>query len=195
MKMTINELKHQIAEILDEAKKKPEKAAKIKRMSAQIEAFGYYDESHDFSAPLGAYNLYRQQGAVNWGPMTSDGTHVDNKGVGNPNAGTAAPYMRENDERALRSLVREVIENGLVDESSAWAPFLSSQEPLFESTWEEAAYRLTEAWYDDFKKEKKDKKGEDGKKGNYDKTSYGHVKSHGFEKKGSKKSSKKSSGK
>ena len=190
MKMTIDELKHQIAEILDEAKKKPEKAAKLKRMAAQVEAYGFYDESHDFSAPLGAYNLYRQQGAVNWGPMTSDGTHVDNNGVGNPNVGHQ--FMKESEERALRGLVREVIENGLVDESSAWAPFLASKEPIFESTWEEASHRITEAWYDDFKSDKKDDKSK-GKSST--KTSYGHVKSHGQEKKDKKKSSKKSSGK
>jgi hypothetical protein len=194
MKMTIDELKHQIAEILDEAKKKPEKAEKLRRMAAQVEAYGFYAEEHDFSAPLGAYNLYRQQGAVNWGPMTSDGTHVDNN-VGNPNAGSAAKYMRESEERALRNLVREVIENGLVDESSAWAPFLTAKEPIFESTWEEVVHRMNEAWYDDFKKGKKS--ASDMKKGGkqYDKTSYGHVKAHGQEKKDKKKSDKKSSGK
>lgn len=191
MKYSIDELKHQIAEILDEAKKKPEKAEKLKRMAAQVEAFGFYAEEHDFSAPLGAYNLYRQQGAVNWGPMTSDGTHIDNN-VGNPNAGSASKYMKESEEKALRNLVREVIENGLIDEGSAWAPFLTAKEPIFESTWEEVQHRMNEAWYDDFKK---GKKGEEKKSGTkqYDKTSYGHVKSHGQEKKDKKKTSKGSS--
>jgi hypothetical protein len=190
---TIDELKHQIAEILDEAKKKKEKSDKIKRMSAQIEAYGFYSEEHDFSEPLGARNLYRQQGAVNWGPMTSDGTHIDEKSIGNPNGGvSASKYMKESDEKAIRSVVREVIENGLVDESSAWAPFLSKRDPIFESTWEEAVYKINEAWYNEFRKGKDG--GDEGKskKGKHEKTSYGHVKDHGFEKK-SKKSSKKSS--
>jgi hypothetical protein len=187
MRMTINELKHQIAEILDEAKKKKDKVDKIKRMSAQVEAYGFYSEEHDFSTPLGANNLYRQQGAVNWGPYTSAGTYVDHQNVGNPNSGF--PWVKE--EKILRSLVREVIQNGLVDESSAWAPFVQRQEPLFESTWEEAAYRIDEAWYDNFKKEKGKKSSSSKKsKGNFEKTSYGHVKDHGTEKK-SKKSSKK----
>lgn len=192
MKMTISELKHQIADILDEAKKKKEKAEKIKRMSAQIEAYGYYTEEHDFSAPLGAANLYRSQGAVNWGPYTSAGTHVDHQNAGNPNQGYLK--IRESDERALRSLVREVIQNGLIDESSAWAPFTQKQEPLFESTWEEVAYRIDEAWYDDFKKSKKSSKKDGKPKGNFERTEYGHVKPHGAEdKKKGKKSSKKSS--
>lgn len=189
MKMTIDELKHQIAAILDEAKKKKEKADKVKRMSAQIEAYGFYTEEHDFSAPLGAANLYRSQGAVNWGPYTSAGTTVEHQNVGNPNQGYLK--IREGDEKALRTLVREVIQNGLIDETSAWAPFIQRQEPLFESTWEEAAYRIDEAWYDDFKKDKGSKKG-DKPKGNFERTSYGHVKDSGAEKK-SKKSSKRSS--
>jgi uncharacterized protein with von Willebrand factor type A (vWA) domain len=177
MKMTIDELKHQIAEILDEAKKKKEKVDKIKRMSAQIEAYGFYNEEHDFSQPLGSANLYRQQGAANWGPYTSAGTAVDHQNAGNPNA------IRIKEEKALRTVVREVIQNGLIDEGSAWAPFIKRQEPIFESTWEEAAYRIDEAWYDDFKKDKKGKKDDDEKpKGKFEKTSYGHVKGHGSEK-------------
>lgn len=36
-----------------------------------------YSPAFDFSAPLGAYNLYRSQGASNWGPMTGPGTQID----------------------------------------------------------------------------------------------------------------------
>ena len=175
MKMTIDELKHQIAEILDEAKKKDEKKEKMKRISAQVEAYGFYDEEHDFSQPLGPYNLYRQQGAVNWGPYTNSGTPVDHQNAGNPNA---AGGLQEGEMKALRTLVREVIQNGLVDESSAWAPFIARPEPIFESTWDEVAHRLTEAWYDDFRKGGK-KSSAKKKKGGSEKTSYSGVKSHG----------------
>ena len=57
MKMTINELKQQISEIIEEAKKKDQKEKKFKRVGAQVEAYGFYDESHDFSEPLGVHNL------------------------------------------------------------------------------------------------------------------------------------------
>lgn len=190
MKMTIDELKHQIAEILDEAKKTKEKKEKLKRMAAQVEAYGFYSEEHDFSPPLGVWNRYRSQGQVNWGPYTSYGTPVEHQNSGNPNQ---SGFLQIKEEKALRALVREVIQNGLVDENSAWAPFIERAEPLFESTWEEAAYRIDEAWYDDFKKEKGKKDGDEKPKGNFEKTSYGHIKGHGFEKKGKKKSSKKSS--
>lgn len=186
MKMTLNELKHKISEIIEEAKKKPEKADKIKRTSAQVEAYGFYTEDHDFSAPLGAYNRYRQQGAVNWGPMTSDGTHVDQYGPANPNI----LGLHEADEQALRSVVREVLENGLIDEESAWAPFLAraSSEPIFESSWAEASAMLTEKHWFDRDVEKKESEGpKKGKKGHFDKTEYGHVKKHGQEKKEKKK--------
>ncbi len=186
--MTLNELKCQIAEILEEAKKKRDKAEKVKRTSAQVEAYGFYSEELDFSQPLGAWNHYARQGAANWGPMTAVGTRVDQYGPGNPNSDPAARYMKEGDAKALRATIREVIENGLVDEQSAWAPLIKKSEPIFESSWEEAEYRLNEAWYDDFRKEKKSSKSS-GEGGQYDKTSYGHVKPHGQEKKKGKKSS------
>lgn len=182
-KVTLTELKRTIAEILDEAKKKKVKAEKIKNLSAQVEAYGYYDEAHDFSPPLGARNLYRQQGAMaNWGPLTSYGTEVDVRGAGNPSAGSASGQlkMNETDERALRSLVREVIRNGLIDESSAWSPLLRKSEPIFESTWEEIAHTLTEKnWFD-----KKSEADRPSGKPSFDKDKKrGSVKKHGAEKK------------
>jgi hypothetical protein len=197
MKMTINELKRQISEIIEEAKKKDQKEKKFKRVGAQVEAYGFYDESHDFSEPLGVHNLYRQQGQVNWGPYTGVGPHVNQYGPANTNA----VGLKETDEKALRSLVREVLENGLIGEESAWAPFLAkvSREPIFESSWHEAASMmneevLEEAWYD--KKDKPDSP--EGKSKGFEKDKErGHIKKHGFEKKDkkSKKSSKKSSSK
>jgi hypothetical protein len=143
MKMTLTELKLTIADMISEAKKKAKKEDKIEKLGAQVEAYGFYNKEHDFSAPLGAYNLYRQQGQVNWGPQTSAGTRVDSN-VGNPNA----IHIKESAEETLRALVREVLENGHITEDSAWSPFLrrASASPIFESSWEEAEHRMNEAF-------------------------------------------------
>jgi hypothetical protein len=185
--MSMNELKLAIAEILDEAKKKRSQADKHRRRGAAVEAYGLYDEAFDFSEPLGALNLYRQQGAANWGPSTSDGPHIDSKYY-NPNT-AGGMRMREGDERALRALVREVIENGLVPAGSAWAPLMerSSREPT--SAWD-AAGPLFEAWYDKFKKSgeaaskaSSKSSGKASSKAGHEHTSYGSVGKHGQDKK------------
>lgn len=139
MKITINELKLQIAQLVVEAKKKKEKEVKNRVRGEQIEAYGLYDEALDFSNPLGAYNLYRQQGAVNWGPQTSPGPQIDST-FANPNTGPT----NESDERFIRSIIREVIANGLVPNDSAWSPMLEREaHPEFDSIWETALH-----WYD-----------------------------------------------
>lgn len=69
------------AGIVAEGKKKREKAEKLKQ-DALPAGFAYV-EAFDFSAPLGAYNLYRTQGTVNWGPMTGIGTKIDDRVSGN----------------------------------------------------------------------------------------------------------------
>ncbi len=185
MKFSINELKLVIAEILDEAKKKKAKADDIKKKGASVEAYGIYDEAFDFAAPLGAWNLYARQGAANFGPYTAEPPHYDST-FHDPNRGAG---IRESDERALRALVREVIQNGLVPVNSAWAPLMeSSREVVSESPWHEAE-ALFEAWYDKFKKSSK-KSSEGGKKARgFDRSKgYGEVKKHGFPPKKDKKS-------
>ena len=146
MKLTLNEVKLLVAEMIDEAKKKKEKAAELKKRGPSIEAYGLYDEAFDFAAPLGAANTYAQQGAANWGPYTSPGLCIDSS-FRDTSSGHIA--MHEGDERALRALVREVIQNGLVPSNSAWAPLLerNKKDPCCESPWE-AAGALFEAWYD-----------------------------------------------
>jgi len=57
--------------ILNEVKKKKDQAT-VPRSDGHS-----YSPALDFSAPLGAYNLYRSQGASNWGPMTGPGTQID----------------------------------------------------------------------------------------------------------------------
>ena len=175
-KYSMNELKLEIAEILDEAKKKASKSKDIKKKGASVEAYGIYDEAFDFSAPLGDFNLYKQQGGVNFGPYTSGGNGFKNE-YSHPNTGQVK--MKENDERALRALVREVIQNGLVPSNSAWAPLIEKREQVSEGAWG-AANNLFEAWYDNFKKSKKDDKEEKKSK---KETDYGPIKKHGFEKK------------
>jgi hypothetical protein len=141
--MNLNELKVLISEVLEEAKKKKEKGDRLRAASGGAKAaYGHYDESFDFSAPLAGYNLYRQQGAVNWGPYTSAGQHID-QNFANPNTRLE---LREEDETVLRHIVREVIEFGLVPPESAWAPIVESQRsPIFESPWEAAIQEAR--WY------------------------------------------------
>src|SRR5512137_1162091 len=105
--MNVNELKIIISEVLEEAKKKLEKGQALKVKSP----YGTYAEALDFSWPLGAYNLYKQQGGVTWGPMTSDGPRVD-QNFANPNT-RGMGNMNESEEQVIRQIVREVIAHGL----------------------------------------------------------------------------------
>jgi hypothetical protein len=174
--MTLNELKLEIADILEEAKKKKVKSDDLKKKGAAIEAFGLHDEAFDFSDPLGDSNLLKRQGGVNWGPYTNGGSTVDSQ-FDDPNTG----HKGLKEEAALRAVVRDVIKNGLIPEHSAWAPLLK-KERARDGVWGEAT-AMFEAWYDKF--DKSDKKGlpskDDGKNG------YGPVKKHGQEKKKGKK--------
>ena len=135
-KKTLKELKQQISDILVEAKKMEEKESK--KVPPQVKAFGHYDDEHNFARALGSYNSAGE--AANWGPSGTGGAGhpgtLDNLGPNNPNANPAGNQlkMRESDEKALRALVREVIENGLIDQTSAWSPFLKKTGPVFEST-------------------------------------------------------------
>jgi hypothetical protein len=169
--MTLNELKLVVAEIIEEAKKKKEKADDLKKKGKSVEAYGLYDEAFDFSSPLGAYNLYRQQGAANWGPFTSDGPRVDSQFH---SFTTGATSMKEGEEKAIRHVVREVIENGLVPSDSAWAPLVENEQlasrRMSESPSWERATDLFEAWYDKFKKDKEEPKKSQSK--GYEKTEY-----------------------
>lgn len=178
--MTLNELKITIAEMIEEAKKKKEKTERLKAASGGAKsAYGYYDEALDFSAPLGGYNLYRSQGAVNWGPHTNGGPHID-QNFANPNTRL---NLKEGGEEPLRQIVREVIEFGLVPPDSAWAPMMENQrETIYENVWEQA---LAEAhWYMQHCETNGVPEGGPVKKGPITKTKYGAVGEHGFPKTG-----------
>jgi hypothetical protein len=172
--MNINELKLVVAEMLEEAKKKKEKEIKAKENSGGAKnAYGTYAEALDFSWPLGAHNLYRSQGAVNWGPETNAGTHVD-QNFANPNT-----FLGMNEERALRHIVREVIEYGLVPANSAWAPMMeSSRSADGGSLWEEAL-RECDHWYMQHTETNGMPEAGPKKRTSVDKTKYGKVAKHG----------------
>ena len=116
MKPSQEEVNKTIKKVLAEAKKKKEKEQQLKH-KAKPEAYGYA-EAFDFSAPLGAYNLYRSQGPVNWGPMTGPGTKIDDRIAG----------QRADIESLTRDIVKESLgkssweslnESANVDEASA----------------------------------------------------------------------------
>src|SRR3990167_9227603 len=114
MKVTARGLREVVVEIISEAKKKKTKAKKPEK---EVKPTGYsFDEAFDFSAPLGGYNLYRSQGAVNWGPMTSQGTKVDDGAAG----------MQEG---ALRALARQVIREHVDPRDSAWMSLVETKAP------------------------------------------------------------------
>lgn len=178
--MTLNELKITIAEMLEEAKKKKEKTDRLKAASGTAKtAYGHYDEALDFSSPLGPHNLYRSQGAVNWGPYTGPGPHID-QNFANPNTRL---NLKEGEETAIRQIVREVIEFGLVPPDSAWAPLMESRrEPVFESIWEAAL--AENHWYMQHRETNEVPEGGPLKRGPISKTKYGALHEPGLPKTG-----------
>jgi len=134
MKATLAEIRTIVSEVLTEVKKKKEKSDKAKK---EVHPAAYsYDEAFDFSAPLGAYNLYRNQGAVNWGPMTSAGTKIDDRIAGG----------RAETESILRSFIKEAIRDEVNEDTSSWHRLSEMIDPPakhFGNVWEAAAH-----WYD-----------------------------------------------
>lgn len=127
MNAMTEEIKRLVEDVLAEAKKKKEKAVELKH-DPKPSAYGYA-EAFDFSAPLGAYNLYRTQGAVNWGPMTGPGTKIDDRIVG----------QKAGLESVLKGIVTEALQ------PSAWDVLAESVKPATVPTnvWEAANH-----WYD-----------------------------------------------
>lgn len=133
MNDTLREIRKIVAGVLAEAKKKKEKAVELKHDPRPPEYS--YAEALDFSAPLGAYNLYRNQGPVNWGPMTSAGTKIDDR----------VTSQRQNLEAVLRGVVKEAVRLELKDDPSSWHWLSEAIEQRREPTnvWEAANH-----WYD-----------------------------------------------
>lgn len=139
MRINLQELRQMVDSIVAEAKKKKEKADKAERVPEPPEY--RYAEAFDFSAPLGAYNLYRSQGAVNWGPHTGPGPTIDDR--------LYVPKSVKDAHMAMESIQKLT---RVIPESSAWAPFLSEARKVQKaahgnSVWESALH-----WYDFQKK-------------------------------------------
>jgi len=134
MKMTtMNEIRQLVRDVILEAKKKKEKAEKLAYEPHPKEFT--YDDALDFSAPLGAYNLYRSQGASNWGPMTGAGSKIDDRVSGTKDDKDNA------DEALLRSFINNVVKECLETDSS-WGSLRESSE-MSKNIWEAALH-----WYD-----------------------------------------------
>jgi hypothetical protein len=100
----MKELERVVAALLNEAKgkkKKKKDAEKDPEYIAMPKEYGYAD-SFDFSKPLDIGNLYKNQGASNWGPYTADGS----KGEGS--------------DKALRAAVREHVVSQIHKSNSPW---------------------------------------------------------------------------
>jgi hypothetical protein len=108
MKVNLPEFKMIVADLVSEAKKK-------KKDEKKSDSF-QYAEAFDFSDALGAYNLYKNQGASNFGPYTGTSS-VQNDAV-------------------IRSIVKETIAEAL----SPWralAESIKDKKPD-EGFWEKA---------------------------------------------------------
>lgn len=88
-----------VAQVISEAKKKKKKDADAeKAYTATPKEYGYAD-AFDFSAPLDTANLYKNQGAANFGPYTNGGDVAD---------------------KTLRAAIKEEIRLQLSEDTSPW---------------------------------------------------------------------------
>lgn len=130
MKMTINELRTIIKDMIIEAKKKKVKKDKLDK-KVNPPAYTHAD-ALDFSSPLGGYNLYASQGAVNWGPMTGPGSKIDDN--------VATSY----NTNELKEFIQRATFDGLIHNDSAWkslAESLVTKDMKFNTIWEVALYQ------------------------------------------------------
>lgn len=126
MKITINELRKIIKDVITEAKKKKTKDKKLEA-AAGTQVYSSA-AAHDFSAPLGAYNLYKGQGAANWGPMTGPGQQVDDS---------------IHTTKKLKEFVNRTFLDGSIPKSSYWRPLIERLNKKYSNpkdAWEVAKY-------------------------------------------------------
>jgi hypothetical protein len=126
MKITVEQLRTMVTTAINEAKKKKAKVAEAEtRADGQI-----VDKNLDFAPPLGAFNLYRSQGAANFGPYTNTAPTIDDRVYGTKM------------ESALRQVIGQMISEELrPDPRSAWA-FLTPAPaaPVPSNIWEAAMH-------------------------------------------------------
>lgn len=126
MKMTLRELREFVRkQVLEEAKRKKKEVPKPQ--PPHVRAYGQTAEAFDFSQPLRSMNLYKAQGAANFGPYTAAHEQVD------------ATPVREY-APAAASMIRKVNESL---SQSVWEPVAEQVRPA-ENVWEELV-RLTES--------------------------------------------------
>jgi len=128
MKITVEQLRGMVKEAINEAKKK-----KTKDVKEEIRPDGHIvDKNQDYAPPLAGYNLYRSQGAVNWGPHTGPGPKIDDR-----------PYGTKM-ESALRQVIGQMISEELrPDPNSAWARLMPPpvvEEKVPQNVWEAAMH-------------------------------------------------------
>lgn len=134
-KISGNELRAEIVQILVEAKKKKEKADDASRDAGKAaNAYGFYEEVFDHAETLGEYSWAGQTYGANWGPGTGGGSSLDSS-YDRPSTG-----MKESDERALRQIVREVMQIGIASDESAWNVLRPGTQPT--GIWE-----AVDRWY------------------------------------------------
>jgi hypothetical protein len=126
--------------LLTEAKK-AEKGPKARVAEAQPHGF-FYNETYDFSQPLGADNLYHRQGMAAWGPDTHSpsGINVKDDIVMNKD-------VFRFKEGLLRTLESGVIDEQLAPSSSAWEA-LNLQETYEHTPADGSAWTDGYHWYD-----------------------------------------------
>ena len=113
----MNEFKALVGAVLIEARKSKKKDKEEQPKVVKPDAY-QYAEQLDFSNPLGGYNLYKSQGASNWGPMTGPGPQIDDN---------------------IRMPPQKINMGESVHPESAWSNLVESHE----SIWESALH-----WYD-----------------------------------------------
>lgn len=123
----MNVINKLVSQVISEAKKKKKKGEDAeKAYVANPREYGYAD-SFDFSAPLDTANLYKSQGASNFGPYTNGGDVAD---------------------KTLRAAIKEEIRLQLSEETSPWL-FLSealemNKKPM-KNVWEKLSKLNTES--------------------------------------------------
>jgi hypothetical protein len=125
MKITVEQLRGMVQTAINEAKKKKAKVAEAEhRADGQI-----VDKNFDFAPALGGFNLYRSQGAANFGPYTNTPHSIDDRIYGTKM------------ESALRQAIGQMISEELSpDPSSAWAALVPQPVAVPTNIWEAAMH-------------------------------------------------------
>lgn len=127
MKITVEQLRGMVKEAINEAKKKKAKVAEAeKRPDGHV-----IDKNQDYAPPLGGFNLYRAQGAANFGSYTNTSAPLDDRLYGTKM------------EAAIRQVVGKMISEELrPDPKSAWSRLVPEEKKVEtpKNVWEAALH-------------------------------------------------------